>query len=223
MKSDSPPRSGLQRWAFESWYGALYDAGVQSSWAPLGGALLWGADIERMRRLMDSALECERGEFVLDCPTGGGVAFAGGLPRTRGLVVAADLSAMMLSRAAARRDSLAAEERRHLALVRADAACLPLRSSSVDRIVCFNSLHCIPRHGGVLREFRRVLRRGGQLIGTVLTEDAPMPWNMAVAAARVSGFFVPPHSRRLAAAARRAGFQNWEADRTGALLFFRAS
>ncbi len=211
----------MRGWAFESWYGALYDAGVQSRWAPLGAALMWGADGERMLRLMASAVECEPGEVVLDCPAGGGPSFARGLPRTRGLLVGADLSSLMLARAAQRVARLPRSQRRHVALLRGDATRLPLADGSVDRVICFNSLHCIPAHAAVLREFRRVLRPGGELVGTVLTSDAPSPWQLAVRAARLSGFFVPPDSRRLAAAARRAGFRRWRADRTGALLFFR--
>lgn len=172
---------------------------------------------------MESAVGCERGEIVLDCPTGGGVSFAGGLPATRGLLVAADLSRLMLERASARRAALGTRRRRHVALVRADATRLPLSEGSVDRVACFNSLHCIPGQGRVLREFRRVLRPGGRLVGTVLVSDAPPPWSAAVAAARLSGFFVPPDSRKLAAAARREGFRHWDAERTGALLLFEAS
>lgn len=212
----------MQRWTFDSWYGALYDAGVQSPLAPVGAALLWGADGARMLASMASAIECEAGQVVLDCPAGGGVTFAAGAPRTRGLLVAADLSRQMLDRAARRRADLPARRRRRVALLQADATRLPLPDAAVDRVACFNSLHCIPRHLPVLREFRRVLRPGGELVGTVLTADAPMPWRAVVELARVGGFFFPPDSRRLAAAARRAGFTSWEADRTGALLFFRA-
>jgi ubiquinone/menaquinone biosynthesis C-methylase UbiE len=213
----------VHRWAFETWYGALYDAGVQSRFAPIGGALMWGADVERMVRLMDSAVRCERGEVVLDCPTGGGVTFARGLPATRGLLIAADLSGLMLDRARRRREELPPRQRARVALLRADAARLPLADACVERVVCFNSLHCIPGHAPVLREFRRVLRPGGLLVGTVLTADAPVPWRAATVAARMSGFFFPPDSRRLAASARRLGFRTWEVERTGALLFFSGS
>ena len=205
--------------AFETFYGVLYDSGIQHPLAPIGGALMWGADIDRVFREMTAGLACRRGEVVLDCPTGGGVTFARGLPDTKGLLLAADLSSLMLRRAAERRRAI--RQRRRVALVRADATRLPLADASVDRVLCFNSLHCIPRHGAVLEEFRRVLKPGGELVGTTLTWDAPLPWRVNVVAARLSGFFVPPDSRRLAADARAAGFRTWETERTGALLFFR--
>jgi SAM-dependent methyltransferase len=110
-----------------------------------------------------------------------------------------------------------------VALVRGDATALPFADASVDRVVCFNSLHCIPNHRAVLREFRRVLRPDGELRGTTLIANAPFPWRANVILARIPGFFVPPHSRRLAADARAAGFRSWDTDRTGALLFFRGA
>lgn len=210
----------LPEWIFETWYGELYDAGVQSRLAPLGGFLMWGADIRRLFAEMAAGVACESGEVVLDCPTGGGVTFARGLPRTHGLLLGADLSRLMLERAARRRSAL--RQRRQVALIRADATQLPLADASVDRVLCFNSLHCIPRQGEVLREFARVLRPGGELRGSTLIADAPLPWRLNVVGARLGGFFFPPESGRLANAARRAGFGSWQAERTGALLFFRA-
>jgi SAM-dependent methyltransferase len=210
------------RWdVFDTWYGDLYDLGIQHPLAPIGGAVMWGADIPRVFDEMARGVACRKGQVVLDCPTGGGVTFAHGLPETRGLLVAADLSAKMLRRAAERRDGIAGAGR--VALLRGDATGLPFADASVDRVLCFNSLHCIPNHRAVLREFRRVLKAGGELRGTTLTADAPFPWRANVMLARIPGFFVPPHSRRLAADARAAGFKSWETNRTGALVFFRGA
>ena len=208
---------------FETAYGTLYDAGVQSRLAPIGGFLMWGADIERFLRTMAEGVACRKGEVVLDCPTGGGVTFARGLPKTKGVLVGADLSSLMLARARARAERLPPAQRRHLALVRGDATGLPLADAAIDRVLCFNSLHCIRGQRQVLEEFRRVLRPGGELVGTTLVADAPLPWRVNVIGARLGGFFFPPDSRRLRADARAAGFKSWETDRTGALMFFRGS
>lgn len=40
---------------------------------------------------------------------------------------------------------------------------IELENSSVDRIVCFDSFHHVPNKRAVLREFRRILKRGGRL------------------------------------------------------------
>jgi SAM-dependent methyltransferase len=206
---------------FETVYGALYDAGVQSRLAPLGGFLMWGADVERFLSAMAAGVACGEGQLVVDCPTGGGITFARGLPRTKGRLLGVDLSRLMLTRARARAEGLPPTQRRHLELLRGDATRLPLAEASADRVLCFNSLHCIPAHKAVLREFRRVLKPKGELLGTTLVADAPLPWQLNVQAARLSGFFTPPDSGRLRADARAAGFRHWETERTGALLFFR--
>ena len=216
-----PPGREPAPGVFDSWYGRLYDAGVNRRDLAVPGAfLLWGADVAGVFRLMDSAVACEPGQVVLDAPTGGGVTFAGGAPATLGMLIGVDLSRPMLERAARRRRAAGLRPGRVL-LARADATRLPLLDASVDRVVCFNSLHCIPRHAFVLEEFRRVLKPGGELIGTTLVEDAPLPWRINVEAARLGGFFVPPDSARLRRLARAAGFRSWSTQQSGALLSFR--
>jgi len=216
-----PPGREPAPGVFDSWYGRLYDAGVNlRELAVPGGFLFWGADIASIFRLMDSAVACNPGEVILDAPTGGGVTFARGAPATLGLLVGADLSRPMLERAARRRRAGGLRPERVL-LARADVTRLPFLDGSVDRVVCFNSLHCIPNHAAVLDEFRRVLKPAGRLVGTTLVEDAPLPWRINVEAARLGGFFVPPDSARLLRLARAAGFREWSTERSGALLSFR--
>jgi ubiquinone/menaquinone biosynthesis C-methylase UbiE len=170
--------------------------------------------------MMDLAIACEEDELVLDVPTGGGVTFARGAAETRGLLVGVDLSRSMLERAARRRrDARLSVE--HVLLARGDATRLPFFDGSVDRVCCFNSLHCIPNQAAVLKEFRRVLRRGGELVGTTVVEDAPLPWRVNVEVARLGGFFVPPHSRALARQAHAVGFRRWTSEQVGAVLYFR--
>jgi SAM-dependent methyltransferase len=216
-----PPGEDPPPDVFDTWYGWLYDAGVNRRELALpGGFLLWGADIDSVFRLMDSGLECAAGEVVLDAPTGGGVTFARGARGTRGLLVGVDLSRPMLERASRRRADAHLKPERVL-LARADVTRLPLLDASVDRVLCFNSLHCIPNQHAVLQEFRRVLKPRGELLGTTLVEDAPLPWRLNVDAARLAGFFVPPESDRLRRLARSSGFKNWTTERSGALLSFR--
>ena len=216
-----PPGEDPPPDVFAGWYGRLYDAGVSHrGLAVPGGLLLWGADLASVFRLMDAAIACGPGEVVLDAPTGSGVSFARGAPATHGLLVGLDLSRPMLERAASRRRAAGLRPQRVL-LVRADVTRLPLLDASVDRVLCFNSLHCIPNVRAVIEEFRRVLKPGGELLGTTLVEDAPLPWRLGVDAARLGGFFIPPDSGLLRRLARAAGFRRWSTEQSGALLSFR--
>ena len=216
-----PPGPDPGRDVFDTWYGWLYDAGVNSRQLAVPGAfLMWGADAVRLFRMMDVAIACDPGEVILDAPTGGGVTFSRGAPETRGLLVGIDLSGPMLERAARRRQAARLGPARVL-LGRGDVTRLPFFDASVDRVCCFNSLHCIPHQPAVLEEFRRVLKPGGELLGTTLVEDAPLPWRINVEAARLGGFFVPPDSERLGRQARSAGFKHWTSEQSGALLYFR--
>ncbi len=48
--------------------------------------------------------------------------------------------------------------------VQGDSEHLPFADAVFDVITCCNSFHHYPRQGGVVREFRRVLRPGGKLV-----------------------------------------------------------
>ena len=76
-------------------------------------------------------------------------------------VVGVDLSAGMLTEAAARVDcvSLAGPS-----LARADAERLPFRSAAFDVVVCTESFHWYPRQDRVVAELARVLRPGGRVV-----------------------------------------------------------
>jgi ubiquinone/menaquinone biosynthesis C-methylase UbiE len=161
------------------------------------------------------------GEVVLDCPSGGGTAFAAAAEELRGRLIAVDLSHAMLRRADARRTAF--ELRDRVDLVQGDATNLPVATAALDRACCFMSLHCLPHKLAALRELRRVLKPGGILAGATLCLDPPAPWRLAVATARVTsaGFFMPPRQSDLERWGRQAGF-DWRQDRVGAMLYFTA-
>jgi ubiquinone/menaquinone biosynthesis C-methylase UbiE len=200
--------------------GWAYDLGVNTR--PLAGIaarLEWGTDVSRMYGLMDEALRLPRGQVALDVPVGGGTSFGEGAPELKGLLVGIDLSPVMLGRAARRRAAAGLE--RHVLLARGDATRLPLAAASVDRVLCFNGLHVIRDKEAAMAEFRRVLRPGGQLLGTVLVADADPPYSLMVGLEQLASFFVPTTTRELRSLAKRFGFQRWEQDLEGALLYFR--
>jgi len=200
--------------------GWAYDAGVNNrSLARLTARLEWGTDVTRMYRLMAEGLRLAPGQVGLDVPVGGGTTYAEGAPELRGLLVGVDLSPVMLRRAARRRAEQRLEKR--VLLARGDATRLPLAAAGVDRVLCFNGLHVIPDREAAMAEFRRVLKPGGELLGTVLVSDGGPPYNALVAIERLASFFVPTTTGELRSLAKRFGFSRWDQDLEGALLYFR--
>jgi SAM-dependent methyltransferase len=205
---------------FATPYGIVYDTAIKERWlARWAGRLGWGADIGKMFEMMDEGVKCAPGYVILDVPVGGAPALRAAAGRMRGAYVGIDLSPEMLRRAARER---AAEALKNVVLARADAARLPIRSNSIDRVLCFNGLHVLPDKAAVMREFRRVLKPGGQLWGNVVTIDNKLgsllvrPW--------FSGswlFFHPADPNELEEVALASGFSSWEQEVEGSMLFFR--
>ena len=209
--------------SFDSLYGWFYDTAINlRPVANVGLEVTWGADARRFFRLMEENAACAPHELVVDCPSGGGTAFAAAASRIEGRFVAVDLSRTMLRRADQRRRALQLQDR--VDLVQADALQLPLLDAVADRALSFMSLHCMPSQPAVLRELRRVLKPGARLVGTTLCSDPPSPWDLPVIAVQevTTGFFKPPRQRELQRWGRQAGF-DWSQDRAGAMIYFTAS
>jgi len=133
----------------------------------------WGEGaIERQALTLLSARE---GEDVLELGPGTGRALLClvGAVRASGRVFGVDLSIGMLRRS---RERLAgAAQGRRAALICADAARLPLRSSSVDAVVSILTLEVLDRRAitQALIECRRVLRPGGRMAVAAMVEGRP--------------------------------------------------
>ena len=110
------------------------------------------------------------GAQVLDVATGTGLAAraAARAVGETGRVVATDISAGMLAEAG----RLVAEERlSNVALLAAAADALPFPDASFDVVLCVSSIPFFPSASAALREWRRVLRRGGAAAFTTLHAD----------------------------------------------------
>ena len=201
-------------------FGWAYDLGVNTRpLARVAATLEWGTDVNHMYALMEGALKLDAGQVALDVPVGGGTSFGEGAPDLKGLLVGIDLSPYMLRKASNRRGRH--HLKKHVILARGDATKLPLAPASVDRVLCFNGLHVIPDREAAMAEFRRVLKPGGELVGTVLVSDGPAPFSGLVGIERLASFFVPATQGELRSLAKRFGFERWDQDLEGALLYFR--
>ena len=208
--------------AFSGPYGVVYDRAIKERWlARLAGRVGWGGDVGGMFLLMDEGVKCAPGQVVLDVPIGGGPTLRAAPGRMQGSLVGIDLSMAMLDRAAAvAREGGACE---HVGLLaRGDAARLPLATDSVDRILCFNGLHVMPDKAGVMAEFQRVLKPGGELWGSVVVKHATARWSRPWFNA-AWWFFHPADPDELEALAKGTGFSAWQTERSGSLMLFRGA
>ncbi|NMO89257.1 methyltransferase domain-containing protein [Actinomycetospora sp. TBRC 11914] len=132
--------------------------------------LLGGRNLRAFYRV-DERLGLIGGETVLDLACGPGTLtrrLARAVGRD-GLVIAADLSVPMLTRAA-RSTPFACVD-----FARVDAMDLPLRDGSVDAVSCSLCLHLVPDLGTTLEEMARVLRPGGP-VAIAVPSHAPGPF-----------------------------------------------
>ena len=125
-------------------------------------------------------LRAARPRSVLDVGCGTGI-FADRLDRelVPGAVTGCDLSAGMLAEAAARS--------RRVGWVRGDSARLPLRTGSVDAVVCTQAFHFFDQPAA-WAEFRRVLSPGGHaLVGMINPATAAGARRLTRLSTRLSG------------------------------------
>ncbi|GLZ54244.1 methyltransferase domain-containing protein [Actinomycetospora sp. NBRC 106378] len=154
-----PGSRGRLQDAWESTSGAGgYDGllAVGDRVEPYVPTLVGGGNLRAFYRV-DDRLGLVGGETVLDLACGPGT-LTRRLARTvgrEGLVVGADLSEPMLTRAA--RSTAFAQ----VDFVRVDAMHLPFRDAAVDAVSCSLCLHLVPDLGTTLREITRVLRPAG--------------------------------------------------------------
>ncbi|PNY81811.1 class I SAM-dependent methyltransferase [Deinococcus koreensis] len=128
-------------------------------------------------QFLAGAVKVQPGDAVLDVMTGTGhvaLALAGAVGPS-GRVVGADLSAGMLEVARAKAAGL-----EQLSFVQGDACSLPFADASFGAVVCASGLFFVPDMVAALREWRRLVRPGGEVVfssfGPGLMGDLPGRW-----------------------------------------------
>lgn len=161
------------------------------------------------------------GSRVLDVPTGSGVALRGVRPGQGLDVLAADISATMLERAAATAARLGVADQVTTTL--ADVGDLPFDDGSFDLVTSFTGLHCFPDPRRAIGEMVRVLAPGGVITGSSLLTDTGPRYEPLRRGGRRMGVLGPMCSSGEARTwLREAGCSRVDLTLHGALGYFRA-
>jgi SAM-dependent methyltransferase len=180
----------LGGWEADPLWGSFYDWTVEH---PRAGGALWRVGIQSdLGLLYRAAAEIGRqpaGARVLDVPCGGGVALRGLNPGQGVDYVAADISQRMLDRTRARAAELGVADQVTGRL--ADVGDLPFEDGSFDLVVSFTGLHCFPDPARAVVELCRVLRPGGVLTGSSMTNDAGWRFGPLRRTGRLAGLLGP--------------------------------
>ena len=126
---------------------------------------MWGGDPHPFYDRMRALPRLRDGSVVVDAPCGSGVALAVLSPGPQLRYAALDLSPLMLERARLRARELKLDQ---IMLVQGDAERMPFESGSVDLVLSYMGLHCMPHPESAVTEIARCLRPGGRLLGTMI-------------------------------------------------------
>jgi SAM-dependent methyltransferase len=113
---------------------------------------------------------------------------------------------------------------RHGWWVQGDAGRLPFRTGSIDAVVSTEAFHWFPDQRAALREFRRVLRPGGELMLALVNPRSALAGRMvALLSAAVGEPFYWPTAAEMRRQVKAEGFRLVRQERLfrlpGALLF----
>jgi len=188
------PRSSRTTSLFDRWSQTYDRLELQrSTYRPVHDAVVQSLDEENPHVVLD--LGCGTGQLTRRLAE----RFA------QAAVVGVDLSAGMLGEAVA----AASDHDGPLPhYVRGDALALPMRTGSIDAVVCTESFHWYPDQGQVLDDLARLLRPGGRLLIASIATVTRLGDRMLRGASGLGGAEIkalPPRSLRTAV--EGAGFE----------------
>jgi ubiquinone/menaquinone biosynthesis C-methylase UbiE len=153
---------------FASPFGAVYDFYIRRErLARLIARLAWHSDIRPFYASMATVSAMPEGSTIVDAPCGSGVALRALRRGQRVRYLGYDLSPEMLRRARDRTRKLQLDQ---VELVEADMEALPLDQGSVDLLLSYFGLHCLPDPAAAVTEMARCLRPGGRLVGSSIVQ-----------------------------------------------------
>lgn len=174
---------------FAASVGRAYAQAIETeNLARLFGRVLFGADVRRIYRQMQTVAEMPDGSAILDVPCGGGIAIRRLQAGQRVRYVAMDISPGMLDLA---RRRISPEQRQLVEFVEGSIEQIPFGDDEFDLCVCFNGLHCLPDPAAAIAEIARCLKPGGRLVGDFATRGRLRRSDAYQALLRATGTFGP--------------------------------
>ncbi|MCH1866151.1 class I SAM-dependent methyltransferase [Nocardioides sp. CFH 31398] len=213
----------LGGWETDPLWATVYEASVNH---PAFGAPFWrvgfGSDQRLLHETVGSLSSLPAGSRVLDVPCGGGIALRGLRPDQGLDYVAADISPAMLERARRAAERLGVTDQ--VTFRETDVADLPDDDASYDRVLSLTGIHCFPEPREAVVEMTRVLRPGGELVGSAFLTDTGWRYEAGRRVGRASGILGPMCSRsELHGWLRAGGMRRVTVRTSGALVYFRAT
>src|SRR4051812_16657043 len=171
-------------------FGAFYDFYIERPWLsrPLG-RLQWGIDVRPMYASMEVIGRAGAGATIVDVPCGGGLALRALRPGQDARFVAVDIDERMLGRTRAK---AAARGLDQVDTIAADMRALPLADASADLVCSYSGLHMVNEARDVVGELARILRPGGELVGTTFVEAGTRRQRALFRAGERGGMARPP-------------------------------
>ena len=199
-------------------FGAVYDFYIERPWLTQAiDGLIWGVDTRPMYGSMEAIGRMGEGTTIVDVPCGGGVALRALRPEQQVRYVAGDIAPAMLERTRAKAAARGLEQ---VETIEADMKALPLPDAEADLFCSYSGLHMIAEPEQAIAEIARVLKPGGEVVGSAFVADGTRRQRFLFRQGEKRGS-VPPllPSAELASGLRDAGLIDVTVEGRGFVVF----